>query len=87
MWTKITNENVSLVDVGTLICQNHPNIETMRPLNAETLETIYEVEIIDGTGDIILKTDNLINITEFPAKRKVTRKKLKDEKWFIWTEL
>lgn len=85
MWTKITQTNSDLIKEGTSICQNHPNINTIRPDEKnQTLETIYQVETIDGTGDIILNTDNIINATGFKGKRTVDRKKLKNEGWFAW---
>lgn len=78
MWTQITDTNSELIKLGTSISQNH----SVRANN--TLETIYKVVNINISGDIHLKTENLVNITSIEGKRIVNRKKLIDEGWFIF---
>jgi hypothetical protein len=77
MWTKITDTNSYLIKVGILICQNNPeNIDN-------SLETVYAVENISPIGDITIKTENIIKVTNYKGTRMVDIIKLIEEGWFV----
>lgn len=78
MWTQITDLNSELIKVGTSISQNY----SVNHID-NNLETIYKVVNINISGDIHLKTENLVKITNIQAKRIVNKKKLIDEGWFM----
>lgn len=77
MWTKITDTNSYLIKVGIPICQNNPeNIDN-------SLETVYVVENISLIGDITIKTENIIKVTNYKGTRIVDLIKLIEEGWFM----
>ncbi len=77
MWTKITDTNSYSIKIGISICQNNPeNIDN-------SLETVYVVENISPIGDITIKTENIIKVTNYKGTRIVDIIKLIEEGWFM----
>ena len=89
MWTELNSGNINQIKRGTLICQKHPSLETIRVNDiTTTLETIYEVERIEpgieGIGDITLKTKHLAHANDIAGTRVVNKPKLINENWYAF---
>ena len=78
MWTRLTNENIEKILLGTLISHKNPNTINNNQL---PLETIYKIEMINS--DVIMKVNNLEKMS---AIRTIDKAKLVLENWWAFLD-